>query len=227
MFGSYCKTHEDNTPTNSMKPHTMPAICLGPTSNMQGTYYNFLNLATGLVVNRRQFNELPAPESVIKRVNSLAEKGRVSSSLVFANQHKILFDWPDNTDKRGGLDPTPYAPYPDIPAKMPGVALARHQPSSPPLHPQSSTDHDWSHLADEAIMNADLKFEEHLPAPPEVIEVADDDEVIYIPPVNTLPLTQPELSSPSKVEPDDHLLPPPPITRRSTRERCPPDYLQD
>ncbi len=37
LFGSYCKTHEEITPTNSMQSRTMPAICLGPTGNMQGT----------------------------------------------------------------------------------------------------------------------------------------------------------------------------------------------
>ena len=47
MFGSYCKIHEENTPTNSMKLRGIPAICLGPTGNIQGTY-SFLNLATGL-----------------------------------------------------------------------------------------------------------------------------------------------------------------------------------
>jgi hypothetical protein len=42
-FGAYCETHEDNTPTNSMKTRGMPSICLGPTGNRQGTF-NFLSL---------------------------------------------------------------------------------------------------------------------------------------------------------------------------------------
>ena len=46
-FGSYCEGHEDNAPTNSMQSHGLPAICLGPTGNKQGTY-SFLNLLTGL-----------------------------------------------------------------------------------------------------------------------------------------------------------------------------------
>jgi hypothetical protein len=49
-FGVYYKAHEDNaTKTNSMKTCRTPSICLGPTSNIQGTY-NFLNLVTGLVI---------------------------------------------------------------------------------------------------------------------------------------------------------------------------------
>jgi hypothetical protein len=63
-FGAYCETHEDNTPTNSMKTRGMPSICLGPTGNRQGTY-NFLSLTTGLVNKRRHFDEMPAPESII------------------------------------------------------------------------------------------------------------------------------------------------------------------
>ena len=89
---------------------------------MQGTY-NFLNLAMGHIVKRRHFHEIPAPDSVIKCVNDLASKNGVSSTLVFANWHKIPYDWPDNDAHQDGLDPTPLAPYPDIPAKIPGVTL--------------------------------------------------------------------------------------------------------
>ena len=85
MFGSYCEVHEENTPTNSMKLRGIPAICLGPTGNIQGTY-SFLNLATGLVIKRRRFTELPAPDSVIKRVATLAQKNGVSPNLNFATR---------------------------------------------------------------------------------------------------------------------------------------------
>ena len=77
-FGSYCEVHEENTPTNSTKSRGLPAICLGSTGNIQGSY-SFLNLSMGLVLKRRQFTELPAPESVIKRVTTLAAKSHVSS----------------------------------------------------------------------------------------------------------------------------------------------------
>ncbi len=122
LFGSYCKTHEENSPTNSMQSRTMSAICLGPTGNMQGTY-SFLNLTMGHVVKCCRFHEIPAPDLVIKRVNDLASTNGVSSTLVFANRQKIPFDWPDNDAPQDGLDPTPLAPYPDIPAKIPRVIL--------------------------------------------------------------------------------------------------------
>ena len=50
-FGAYCKVHEDNTPTNSMRTRGTRAICLDPTDNIQGTY-SFLSLTTGLVIKQ-------------------------------------------------------------------------------------------------------------------------------------------------------------------------------
>ena len=145
-FGSYCEVHEDNSPTNSTKLRRIPAICLGPTGNIQGSY-SFLNLASGLVIKRRQFTELLAPDSVIKCVETFAAKSNVSSNLVFANRHKIPFDWPD-TDFSPTLDPTPMAVFPSIPAEMPRVRLSRHAPDSGDDDleelPSSSTNIDWS-----------------------------------------------------------------------------------
>ena len=43
-FGSYVQTHEEHD--NSMEPHTIGAICLGPTGNEQGGHY-FMSLSTG------------------------------------------------------------------------------------------------------------------------------------------------------------------------------------
>jgi hypothetical protein len=57
-FGAYCETHDDNSPTtNSMKTCGNPSICLGPTSNLQGTY-NFLSLSSGLVIKRQKIDKL-------------------------------------------------------------------------------------------------------------------------------------------------------------------------
>jgi hypothetical protein len=47
----------------------------------------------------------------------------VSFNLVFANRHKVPFDWPDNK-LSATLDPTPMAVFPHIPAEMPGVLLS-------------------------------------------------------------------------------------------------------
>ncbi len=160
----------------------------------------------------------------------LMSSSSVSSTLVFADRHRVPYDWPDNTaDDNQGLDPTPVASYPDIPAKMPGVTLERHLPQddSPTSHP--SDDINWSQLADEAIHIADLTTVDHLPPPPEVFEIPDDDNEIYTHPVNTLPLAKPELTPMMKVEPEPqgHPSPGDPPLRRSTRSKRPPDRFKD
>ena len=45
-FGAYAETHERPRPLNSQKIWGQPCICLGPTGNMQVSYW-FLNLRTG------------------------------------------------------------------------------------------------------------------------------------------------------------------------------------
>ena len=69
-FGAYVEVHEDNTPTNTMEARTQGAICLGPTGNLQGSY-KFLCLATGRRITRKQFVEMPMPQSVIDLVESM------------------------------------------------------------------------------------------------------------------------------------------------------------
>ena len=43
LFGTYCKVHDEPVPTNSLILHTQPAIAMGPTGNIQGSY-NFFAL---------------------------------------------------------------------------------------------------------------------------------------------------------------------------------------
>ncbi len=45
-FGTYCEVHDKPTPTNTMVTCSTPAIVLGPTGNLQGTY-KFSSLAKG------------------------------------------------------------------------------------------------------------------------------------------------------------------------------------
>ena len=179
-----------------MKLRGIPVICLGPTGNIQGTY-SFLYLARGPVIKCRRFTEIPAPDSVIKCVATLAHKSGVSPNLVFVDRHKIPFDWPNNSEPSIGLDPTPMAIYPHIPAKMPGVLLSSHAPTAndPPL-PAPSHKIDWSHLANKAAWNADLDVTEHLPPPPGVIKIDDNNDFIYVPPV-TLFIKQEPVNSTS------------------------------
>ncbi len=188
-FGAYCETHEDNEPTNSMQSRALPTICLGPTGNFQGSYH-FLNLLTGLVIKHCACFELPAPQSVIDRVTTLALKLGVSRELIFANRNCIPFSW-STTDDNGTADTTPalVALYPDLPAEMPGVLLQHHlRPSPAGMTPVPQPDPDWTQLADEAAENANLDFTEALPPLPGVVAVNNKDvlQVPMIQPTNAL-----------------------------------------
>jgi hypothetical protein len=50
-FGTYGKVHDEPVPRNTMVTRSTPAIVLGPTGNLQGTY-KFLSLATGKKVKQ-------------------------------------------------------------------------------------------------------------------------------------------------------------------------------
>jgi hypothetical protein len=69
--GAYVETHEERPRTNTIDERTQSAICLGPTSNFQGSY-KFLCLNTGRKITRKQLREVPMPEHVTKRVEAIA-----------------------------------------------------------------------------------------------------------------------------------------------------------
>jgi hypothetical protein len=76
-FGAYCKVHEDREhQRNPMTTQGTPSICLFPPGNIQGTY-NFLSLVSGLDIKRHEWDELPAPQSVIDCISSLAKASGV------------------------------------------------------------------------------------------------------------------------------------------------------
>jgi hypothetical protein len=184
-------------------------------------------------------------------VATLADKSNVSSNLVFANRHKIPFDWPD-TDLSTTLDPTPMAMFPSLPEEMPGVLLSCHVPDTGAIDdelvglPDYSNKIDWSQLAVDAANNADLDITEHLPPPPEVIEI-DDTDYVYVPPVTpfikqepivSIPTDPPvQSSSPTRTSrsipsrtstPRVSQIPPPSTSSRvSTRNRRLPSHLGD
>ena len=72
QFGQNCQVHENHTPRNNEKERTLGAISLGPSGNKQGGYY-FMRLKTGSKVHRISWDEVPMPDSVIKRVNTLGK----------------------------------------------------------------------------------------------------------------------------------------------------------
>eukprot|EP00957_Ditylum_brightwellii_P079401 6037508-Ditylum_brightwellii.AAC.1 len=58
-----------------MKSRTLGAIALGPTGNLQSGY-KFLNLRTGQIIERREFDKIPMPDYIIKRAKELADNDR-------------------------------------------------------------------------------------------------------------------------------------------------------
>jgi hypothetical protein len=69
-FGAYAQVHDDAQITNTMEPRTTGAINLGP-SNMQGGH-KFLSLATGDIITRRKWTELPVLSEVILHLEELS-----------------------------------------------------------------------------------------------------------------------------------------------------------
>ncbi len=128
-FGSYCKVHNEPSLTNNMATQTTPAIVLGPTGNLQGTY-KFLSLTTGKKVKRWAFTWYLMLDSAIGTVERLAETTTRAGEFDFGNQNSILFEWNDKIDKtpEGILEANNVLPYLSIAAKFPGVELSRNTP---------------------------------------------------------------------------------------------------
>ena len=226
--------NKDNEPTSSMRSHALPTTCLGPTGNFQGNYH-FLNLLTGLVIKRRAFVEVPAPQSVIDHIITLALKSGVPRKLIFANRNRILFSWSTSNDKgTADADLTPVTPYPDIPAEMPGVLLQRHLRTTPAsLTPFCQPDLDRTQLADEGVENANLDFTEALPTLPEVVAVNDEDvfQVPLVQPANSLTGQQCVPVRILKIKQSSDMQAPLPhhqeFSHYPTRTRRPPQHLND
>jgi hypothetical protein len=116
------------------------------------------------------------------------------------------------------------AVYPQLPAEMPGILLTRHMPDSGDnSHFDEPHEPDWFELADEAAHNADLENTEHLPPPPDVIEINDDNTFVYAPPhTTTSPFVKQEpIPTPSSATPV------PTTTRPSTRPQRLPSRVDD
>ena len=73
LIGAYCEVHDEPTILNTEKSRITPAIALNPTGNLQGSYH-FMSLDTGKILSRRNWTELPTPQSVIDRVHDLTDK---------------------------------------------------------------------------------------------------------------------------------------------------------
>ena len=120
-FGSYCQTHEENTPTNTNAFRTIGAIALSHSGNLQGGY-KFLSLSTGHMVHRRCWTELPIPLEIVDMVDEMAEKENHNpqdlnltlQDYTYVHDPPLVHDpSPDGTDYNDDAPDSDYIDYPE------------------------------------------------------------------------------------------------------------------
>jgi hypothetical protein len=102
QFGSYAQVYEPGDITiNNMRSRTTGAIALTTTGNSQGQM-KFMSLASGKIITRGKWTELPMPEEAIFRIEQLATNdGRPliqSSRLIVEWRPNAPFDDDDDPD---------------------------------------------------------------------------------------------------------------------------------
>jgi hypothetical protein len=80
-FRAYAEDHEEYTQTNTMAQRTCAVICI----DFQGSY-KMMCIQTSHKVTRKQFKELPIPDTVIKRIEAIALKEKKDKALVLTNR---------------------------------------------------------------------------------------------------------------------------------------------
>ena len=85
-LGAYVQTHDEPSPSNSMKERTTGAIALRCVNNVQGGYI-FMSLNTGKILKRRRFTILPMPNDVIARVEQMATAEGAEEEIRFGDRH--------------------------------------------------------------------------------------------------------------------------------------------
>jgi hypothetical protein len=136
-FGAYAEVHEDRNITNTMSERTQPAICLGPTANFQGSY-KFLSLRTGKSKTRKQFKELPMPDSIIKPVDAMSEREQQDKTITFSDRpgNKItnIYDSPveDTDEAAAGVYDGDHRPDDGPDNEAPGIAVEKPESSVTP-----------------------------------------------------------------------------------------------
>ncbi len=124
-FKSYCKSHDKPVPSNMMVSRTSPAIILGPTGNIQGTY-KLLNLAMGNKIKHHQFTACPMPDLVIKKVEAMG-KQQLPGMFDFSDRNGVLFEWNEDVDEYNeNIVKEDVILYPSLAAEFPGVTLDRN-----------------------------------------------------------------------------------------------------
>ena len=71
-FGSYVQALNENNPSNTTNPRTIGCIFLQTIENQQGGF-QLLNLNTGKVITQRKIYKIPITQTIIDRVEQLAE----------------------------------------------------------------------------------------------------------------------------------------------------------
>jgi hypothetical protein len=112
-----------------MVTRSNPAIVLGPTGNLQGTY-KFLSLATRKKVKQRAFTLYPMPDLVIKKVKAYGKPTTLLGIFDFADRNGILFEWNNEVDEfpEGIVEVEDVILYLSLATEHPGVVLGRDQP---------------------------------------------------------------------------------------------------
>ncbi|KAL3810038.1 hypothetical protein ACHAXA_000207 [Cyclostephanos tholiformis] len=183
-FGSYCESHDEPVPSNSMASRTSPAIVLGPTGNLQGTY-KLLSLTTGKKLKRRNFTPCPMPDSIIKTVEAMGHDN-APHTFDFSDRNGILFEWNEDVDEQvEHIVTEDVVPYPSLAAEFPGVIIERDTPFPSIEHdviPQGLAE-------DAAAQNANIApfaAQEWMNGPPVAIHAdpgeydGEDDDIIAV-----------------------------------------------
>ena len=129
------------------------------------------------------------PDRVIKQVNTIGEREGKGRTFRFLNRRKEPYEWTDSVPEddqefQGLLENEDKAPYPDISAKLPGVALEIEERDFTPV--TDEPEDDFRDLAGAALHNAGIDVdqqirdalnanEEH--QAPAIIE-ANEDEIV-------------------------------------------------
>ena len=113
---TYCETHDEPVPINTMPPHTHECIACGPTGNLQGSV-KFYCLTMGWILKRRSFTAMPMPDRVIKRVKTIGSREKQGCTLRFTDRSKEPYEWtdfiPEDDPKFQGLLEDDEAPFSD------------------------------------------------------------------------------------------------------------------
>jgi hypothetical protein len=189
--GTYCKVHNEPSPSNTMTPRTHKAIAVGPTGNFQGSV-KFYSLTTGRIIKQRSLTPMPMPDQVIKCVNAIGLRKRQGRTFCFLNQQLAPFEWtdsvPEDDDKFQDLLEEEDGAFPDISAKLPGVELEAEEAAFQTV--EDEPDPLFEELAAAALDNVGINSQEQLRSAcaadenrraeisPAMIE-PEEDEIVY------------------------------------------------